>query len=395
VSSQRFLVLATSAAALVIAVTACASDDDPEAAPGPDAGTEETSTTDAGTSDADVTSDAGDASRTCSDQNFCHTALPGDETVRDVWSDGTVVWAVSEQGHVLRWDGAAWTVHASKLGALYAVWGSGPTDLWVGGAHGLYHGTGGTSQSIVFERATAPGDTTLPILSISGTSANDVWAVGGHTDEMDLVPRGRVLHWLATGGQAPSWELDAISSEPFVFKRVWGSAMSGVWVAGDDGTKYSQSSALLRRGPSDNDFVAQTVDAFNGAEGPDYGIPGAITGAGWGADGQIVLIGATKSNTPSIWFATPDGSGAYTWSYEKRDESDQTLYAVWGVEGGTTWVGGEYGRLRSRTGTKWTQAALMIADLPIVEPLHAMWGTKADDFWVVGRNTAIHHMRAP
>ena len=32
-----------------------------------------------------------------------------------------IVWAVTAQGEVLRWDGTTWTVHASQLGALFTI----------------------------------------------------------------------------------------------------------------------------------------------------------------------------------------------------------------------------------------------------------------------------------
>jgi hypothetical protein len=300
-------------------------------------------------------------------------------------------WSVSEQGHVLRWDGTAWAIHATKLGVLYAIWGSGPTDLWIGGERGLFHGTGATSQSITFEPATTPGNTEIPILSIWGTSGTNVWAVGGNVSA-EFLPQGRVVH---LGEGSGSWDLDALSSEPLAFSRVWGDAASGVWIAGDEGAKYSQRSAIYRRAPAATDFVQEVVDAFNPDEGDEYGSPGWISGAGWGVDGQVVVLGTTKSNTPSLWSGTAGAGGTFTWSYEKRDDNDQDLYAVWGIAGGKTWLAGDYGRLRSIEGTTWMQAALMIADLPIVEPFYGMWGTKADDFWVVGRNTAIHRMRTP
>ena len=55
--------------------------------------------------------------RECSDDGFCHTALPKGQTLRAVWGDGQgVVWAVSGQGAILRWDQTEWKIHASGLG---------------------------------------------------------------------------------------------------------------------------------------------------------------------------------------------------------------------------------------------------------------------------------------
>ena len=382
------------ASSSAIAAGCTASDGGAEVEVTPDAST----TFEGGSADggADAPADAKDASvadaRACSDQGFCHAALPKGATLRDVWGDGTVVWAVSEEGDVLRWDGQAWIVHASKLGALYAIWGSGPTDVWIGGARGLHHGTGASPQSLVFAHVDAPGDPSVPILSIWGTGPDDVLAVGGFVDDVDFLPHGRVLRRRSGGDAGVSWKLEAISSEPFVFRRVWGSAASGAWIAGDDGSDNAQSSAVYTRPPAASTLRAVTIDAFAPDEGPEQGVPGGITGGGIAADGRTLVIGKTKSGTPSLWYgasADAGDAGSFAWSYEARDLNDPRLRVVW-AGGTTTWLAGDYGRLRSSSGGPWMQAAIMIADLPIIQPLHAIWGKAPDDFWVVGKDIAMH-----
>ncbi|MBN9160433.1 MAG: hypothetical protein BGO98_27160 [Myxococcales bacterium 68-20] len=388
IAVQKVLVAVIALEGAALVVGGCSSSDDAPVSE-PDGGSlDEASVADAST--PEVAPDAMDSGkRTCSDQNFCHTTLPSAQaTLRGVWGDGTVVWSVSEEGEVLRWDGSAWSVHASKLGALYTIWGSGPTDIWIGGERGLHHGTGATSQAVVFEPVASPGDEEIPIRSIWGTSATDVWAVGGEPDMMmEGAGRARVLQ-LDGGGS--SWSLSSVSSEPFAFNHVWADAEGGIWIAGDDGSGYSQSNAVLRRAPGASDFVEVTVSAYNEEDGPVSGAPGTVTGGGLGGDGRIVLSGRTRSGTPSFWSGAPGGDGEIEWSYEARDLNDPNLHSVWALDGATTWVAGDYGRLRSWDGTKWMQAAIMIADFPVIAPLHAIWGTKADDFWVVGRNIALH-----
>ena len=388
---RRGFVFAVFSATAIAVVAACAGSDEgpativddggaPEAAPpgDVDAG-------DAGPGDAAV--------RTCSDQGFCHIVLPPDETLRDVWGNGTTVWAVSEEGDVLRWDGQKWSVHTRKLGALYAIWGSGPTDIWIGGARGVYHGTGASSQAIVFEPVDAPGDPAIPILSIWGTGPDDVFAVGGHIGADDFMPHGRVLRRRSSSDAGVAWELEPISSEPFVFKRVWGSATAGTWIAGDEGHEVSQASGIFMRAPGSDDLVPVTIDA-SPPNGIEPGIPGVISGGGMMGDGRVLVIGKTTSSTPTFWYGAAGGGGTLAWSYDVRPQDDLPLWAVWSMPGKETWVAGDYGRLRSRgpSGATWTQAAMMIADLPVIEPLHGIWGTAPDDFWVVGRNTAIHRM---
>lgn len=339
----------------------------------------------------DTDADAGDAAaRTCSDQGFCHVAVPAKETLRDVWGDGSTVWAVSEEGDVLRWDGQEWRIHTKKLGALYTIWGSGPTDIWLGGANGLFHGTGASSQAIVFEPVDAPGDPAIPILSIWGTGPADVFAVGGHISEEDFMPHGRVLR--GAGAPGSPWELDPLSDEPFVFKRVWGGPAVGTWLVGDEGYEGSMTGAIYVRAPGTDDFAPVTIDA-SPPNGPDPSMPGGFVGGAVMADGRILVIGKTTAFTATFWYGALSSGGTMAWSYDvNRDE--RQVRAAWSIAGKDAWVAGDYGQLRGRSAAsdEWVQASMMITDLPVIEPLYGIWGSAADDFWIVGRNTAIHRM---
>lgn len=390
IAPRRWLFLAMlGAVPLALVIAACAeNDEDPVEAP--DAGF------DAPVIEAQADTNAPDApdvvdavTRTCSDQGFCHTSLPPDKTLRDVWGDGTTVWAVTEEGDVLRWDGTAWTIHARELGALFAIWGSGPTDLWIGGANGVFHGTGASAQAIVFQPVATPGDDTIAIKSIWGAGPNDLWAVGGATDEFGT-SRGKVLRYRATGDAGPAWSVDALSSRPLAFSRVFGGA-SGVWVGGDDGSEVSQTGGVFRRAPTASAFTKVNIDAFIPEEG-DAAVPTAFTAGGLIAGGSVMVIGRTPSATPGYWRGDPVDGGAFKWSYGPRDLNDLPIRGVWGASVDAGWITGDYGRLRRLEGTKWQQAAIMVAQFPVIEPLYAMWGVSADDFWVVGRHTALHRV---
>ncbi len=384
----RGVLLGMFAASAFAVVAACAESEEPSRPIAEDGGTPEASTPpDAGD---DPPADAG--ARTCSDQNFCHVDVPPKETLRAVWGAGTTVWAVSEEGDVLRWDGQKWNVHSQKLGALYAIWGSGPTDIWVGGERGLHHGTGPSAESLVFEPVDAPGDPTIPITSIWGAGADDVVAVGGHMSDVDFMPHSRVL--TLRGGAGATWQLDPVSDEPFACKRVWGSAAVGTWIAGDEGYEVSQIASVFVRAPGSDDFAPVTIDA-SPPNGMDPGVPSFVYAGGVMADGRVLVIGKTSGSTGTYWYASVGAGGALTWSFDVRaDTDDQPLHQVWSLPGKDTWIAGDYGRLRGRGagGGPWTPAALMVSDLPVIEPLYGIWGTAADDFWVVGRDTAIHRM---
>lgn len=391
-SLRRSAMLAAFSAIAIAIVAACAdSDHGPATSIPEDGGTPEAGPEVDGGGDAD----AGETSvRTCSEQSFCHIALPREETLRAVWGDGTtIVWAVSEEGDVLRWDGQKWSVHTKKLGALFAIWGSGPTDIWLGGARGLYHGTGASSQAIVFELVDAPGDPESPILSIWGTGPDDVFAAGGYVG-FDWLPHARVLRHRGPSDAGAEWELDPISVEPYVFKQVFGSATAGTWIVGDDGGDNSQVSAAFVRAPGADDLLPVAIDADLPDEDLEQGIATKISGGGMMADGRVLIVGGTP-NSRALWYGSSSGAGTFTWSFEARKPTDELFFrAVWSIAGKETWAAGDYGLLRSlpSSGGKWTPASIMISDFPVIEPLYGIWGTAPDDFWVVGRNTAIHRM---
>jgi len=340
--------------------------------------------------------DAADAGppRTCSNDEFCHTTVPVGQTLLGVWADGAgAAWAVSAQGAILRWDGTAWSVHAKTKGALHAVWGSGPNDVWVGGAAGVLHGTGATSSSLVFADTVAPGHGGAAIVSIWGTGAGDVWAAGSTFDGGYVA---RVLHYGASGGDAgATWSIDGVSGQPVAVTRVWGTPASGVWIAGvrNNPITIAPEVVVLRRAPSATKF----------SEVPIPGDPGAPKGVGQidklfdaaaTADGTMWVLGRTNTSKPGYARGvSADGGLTFTWTFGAHGPSVGPLSSfVRGASSTDAWIGGEYGRLHHWDGAAWTQARTTVSKYPLTTTLHAMW-SQGQELWVVGDGIALH--RAP
>jgi hypothetical protein len=99
---------------------------------------------------------------------------------------------------------------------LYCVWGSGPNDVFAGGAAGIilhYNGTAWTAM--------ASGITSSSINSIWGSGPKDVFAVGDY---------GTILHydgnaWTAMDSGTAQW-----------LYGVWGSSPNNVFAVGGGGT---------------------------------------------------------------------------------------------------------------------------------------------------------------
>jgi hypothetical protein len=372
-------------------------DDGPSTSPQVDGGSDSTSPADAGgdTSDPlDATPD-GDAAtpEPCSEDGFCHTKLPPAQTLRDVWGDASgVTWAVTEQGNILRWNGTAWSIHHSTHSELFAIWGSGPTDVWVGGAEGLFHGQGASSEALVWNRVDLPERDGVPIHSIWGRGADDVWAVGGRTDTSQSPPpvEGRAFH-LGSGPNAP-WTRETVHARDAVFTKVWGTEAGDVFVSGYDFERYpatSSDAVLVHRPPAETGFSEVVLPRID-----RQGFPSTVdlmTGGGHVAGKIVLLTVAVDWATYVIGSAANDGGTELEWSDETfYPHAARRLRAVWGSAANDVWLAGDYGRLRHWDGTAWTFPRISVGQMPVIATFHAVWARAADDLWFVGDGIALH-----
>jgi hypothetical protein len=403
---SRFMIMTAALGTMALAAFVACADSDTGARPGPsipdEGGTlpdvdSGDGKSDAGT-DADAAVDA--APRECSTEGYCRTTLPSGQVLQGVWSDGAgVTWAVSEQGRILRYDGTTWSLHAGVDGALWAIWGSSPTDIWIGGDNGLFHGEGTSSATLVFNPVKAPGPVT-PIMSIWGSAANDVWAVGNvYSSPIE----SRVLHYTTVPSKDPNapkvvaWTEEAVPQSEVLWYRVTGSATSGVWVTGE----YFAGRRLVylaHRKPGATDFEKIELPRDPATPSPSGDLK-QIYDAKLSSDGtSLWVLGITYDNNKPIYAAatTPDGWNTYAWTYgissgAPDDRDDPENKAIFAVSMDNAFIAGDYARLRHWNGAKWKQAVTAVDKLPLVQPFYAIGGL-ADDLWFVGDNIAIHRI---
>ncbi len=338
--------------------------------------------------DAAVDDDAGTPE--CSREGFCHTVVPKHQTLRSVWSDGAgVTWAVSEQGAVLRYDGT-WKVHATLDGALSSIWGSSPTDIWVGGDNGLFHGEGTSSAALAFAPVATPGPST-PILSIWGTGPNDVWATGN----LNTFPiLSRVLHYgPAAPGNDAEWSLEKVTDADVLWSRVFGSTASGVWVGGEWFTRDGREPIILRRSAGADVWLEEKLPRKPN-DPSSHGRFKQLFDAKASTDGQSMwMVGLMEGNAPAFAYATSTDGGktfAWTWGYA-GDQGDPYLNAIAATGPNGIFIAGDYARLRVFDGAKWKQAVTSVTKYPIIAPFYAAGGP-ADDLWFVGDEVALHRV---
>lgn len=330
--------------------------------------------------------------RICSDEGFCHTDVPAGNTLRAVWGDGAgFVWTVSDEGNVLRYDGTAWTVHTTGLGALTTIWGSGPTDIWIGGATGLYRGTGATPATLTFAPVAVPNNVSTTITSIWGASATDVWAVGFRND--DVQPPGRAYHYTGAvnDGGAPKIVLDNVTTaHPYPFLQVFGSPGSGVWIMANKPEEFYSVITPLRKPVGQTAFtpVALPVDE---SDSPEYGQAGFLAGASAGGDTSVWVLGKTVGYRPSYWRGLSTDTGkTYTWTYNVAGQHEElVMTGIMALADTDVWAIGEYGRLRHYNGTAWEQAAITIEKVPVIDPFYGLWNKGGGEIWAVGKGIAL------
>ncbi len=400
--SQRLSAALLGLAASAAIAAACSSDPDP-VGPAPDASPVKDAVADTALdaavpeAAADARPDARDAMvgdaapRECSAQGFCPTALPPDQKLRGVWGDGTgVVWAVSEAGRILRWDGRVWSLHATAPDeqALVAIWGSGPTDVWIVGAQGLLHGTGATSASLAFAPEPLPGDPAVPVTTVWGTGPRDVWVAGGtRRSNYPYVATGRLLHLTDEG-----WAVEEAAPSDVAYTHIWGSPAVGTWAEGLAAAESSGRSParVLRRAAGATTWELQAITPDPAAVPLAEGAPGELSAAGVGSPSTMWLIGRTMRGSYGYWHGvSADGGQTFAWTFIARPSWDLPITAVWGTAPNDVWAAGDYGRLRHWDGATWTQAALMVTSAPIIRRFSGLWGASSADFWIVGDDIAI------
>jgi hypothetical protein len=391
--------------ALLAFPAACASTSD-SPADGPDGGGAVVPGADGSTeTDADAGGvdgarpDANLADRICSDDDFCHSAVATGTRFRGLWGDGTgVLWAVTLEQDILRWDGASWNVHHHTSSPITSIWGSGPTDVWVATEGGLLHGTGDSSAQISFApTGYVPGDQTVPLRSIWGTGPLDVWAVGGSLPPLLASPVvGRGVRYSDDPDLGLGWQRERDLPSGIAFDGVWGSPQTGVWLHGGARSEPQQGRELriLRRAPGASTWASVALPADPDPSREPF-LANQLSNAGTLADGSVVAIREAANVGSNVYLGkTSDGGVTFDWTIRNPDPGYwRPAYAAWGLAANDAWAVGRGGLVVHWDGSSWTQAAIRVDRLAVTQSLWAIWGTSNDDFWIVGDEIAMHRTR--
>jgi hypothetical protein len=157
---------------------------------------------------------------------------PSKLVLNGIWSDPTGnVYYVGQAGTVLR-DDSTYTLGSqvntlvnpdTAKNDLYAVWGSGPADVWMVGSGGIILNWA-NDPNLLAPLKMVPAASAKRIRAVWGTGPNDVWTAGD---------AGEVSRWDGSGGgfkSVPQGYTDNL-------RGIWVNA-TDVWAAAESGILY-------------------------------------------------------------------------------------------------------------------------------------------------------------
>jgi hypothetical protein len=259
------------------------------------------------------------------------------ENLRAVWvAAATNLWAVGDNGTILKGDGTNWTPQTSGTTQhLRAVWGTSATNLWAVGDNGVIlkgDGTNWTPQT---------SGTTNALRGVWGSSAANIFAVGDG---------GTILR--STNGT--SWAAST-STTTNALRAVHGVDASNIWAVGASGTILKWSGTA---------WAAQTS-----------GITSQLN--------ALFVVNSTNIWAVGTGGVVRKGSGT-TWAGQTATSSSD-LNAVWGFTTTNLLAAGALStQMVSTNGTSWTNALLSTP-----ATFNGVFGTSATIGWAVGDGGAI------
>jgi hypothetical protein len=207
----------------------------------------------------------------------------------DVWSAGA---------QVTHWNGNAWTVSftpASQQDVLRSIVEIAPDDIWVVGEHqgnGMashpltLHWDGSKWQNVTGPDAAAGGKNAL--VAVSGTAANDVWAVGFS------VPLAGPIAPLIEHWNGSKWSITHLSlSTSLQFTSIKALAPNNAWAVGYEyGTHAGKN------------FIQPVTEHWNGTHWS------AITNPNLSASGGGSLYNINGDAANDLWAVGSQNSGS-------------------------------------------------------------------------------------
>jgi hypothetical protein len=260
------------------------------------------------------------------------------------------------------WNGSRWQEESSPAtlggGALRSLFSLGPRDIWAVGSTAdatlVEHWNGTSGRTVA---APAPGNYANSLMSISGTSPDDLWAVGYQISREGTSDVGSSLieHWDGSAwsvSSSPPADVQLLSVVALTSRNAWAAGYSGQpgnqevldhW----DGTRWTQIA-----GPSGNNDIINAMQppAENlGWAAGEYALGGVANAqmfrwrsssakfvpvqTALPSSGNSALSSVARVSATDAWAAGNTGSGPSS-LIEHWDGSAWTIDSAGTVQGG-------------------------------------------------------------
>lgn len=288
----------------------------------------------------------------------------------------------------------------NNLGQVYGLYGSGPTDVWLGDFGGfMWHSTGGAFTQ-------NPTQIGTHMTSVYASGPNDAWASGYK------IADGSSGIWHNTTGAPGTW--NPVTGAPMGSTFLWGTSSTDIYVGGGTGNAGSATAIIWHYPGSGTTFTVQLSSTSSG-----YGIQaiwGASTTAIWAVSGPRIFsyngAGGWNDVTPAglaagTYFWSVGGSGANdayaganngllvhwngsTWSPVTLPAafSSDAFYGVWGSKPSDVYATGP-GFIAHFDGSTWSKQQLPSGTSG--QNFGVIWGSGANDVYVAGSGPVLHH----
>lgn len=308
-------------------------------------------------------------------RNWTASTVGFDTRLRAIWGSGPDdVWAVGgddRQAESAHWDGTRWTRASRPGSAFHAVWGAGRDAVWALAGNGVHRWSGTAWTSVLtVERPNA----------IWGSGPSDVWVVGDNNT---------IRRW--NGSAWTSMTTGTLGSR---FGAVVGRGPDDVWIFGTylhhwDGTRFTQ----LQRA----DVSVPMASAAIGDQLWVVGYQGLLArhdGFAWANPGSRVPYGfgaVSGTSARDVWAAGVVSVAHYDgtqWSRVPLPSNIAGFKSLWASAPDDVWGVGDNGLARW-DGRSWYKVAVPagVSESYLV----ALWGSSASDVWAVGLGgTSIH-----
>jgi hypothetical protein len=236
-----------------------------------------------------------------------------------------------------------WTpVPAGASNDLLSVWGTAADDVYAVGFNMIRHWNGSSWTP----SAMPP----LALRAVGGSGPGNAWAVGLSVPAhgSSEVGRASILQL-----QSGSWEPVTPNSQGQL-SAVWAASATAAWAVGEDTLLHWNGTAW---GEVDLGMAPGALNAVWGSSPTDV----------WAVGQHVLHFNGTN------------------WTVENTGPSGPYFYGVWGSGPRDVWVVGIGGAMRHWDGTRWTDLGAGANNL------FAVWGHAANDVWAVGDNATLLH----